>query len=404
MKALLFTLLLLLVVISTSFATKVKPRFVNKQKVVYTVFTDIGFINIETLWDPNLRTLVIGHASQRTTEIVAPPVAGFIRLTIRGRRTRRWNFGGTAPRFQLMNLGATIAFFPPYDHRVEGITLRPGVTLIDPATVNLWHVTLSSGQSEDGSWRRRGPSNERQLNIYFVFLAVMPPNSNILDTQTETVLRERGIGAFLQQGGRSPAGQCPQLPELQQQLTAEIWTHLLSNRMLEFRPGEIQCADAPEDEDLNPVPDPNEACNPPSCPRKGPDDQDDPGAQREGKRQCRIDLNSLPEGQGTAGGSGQSKPVHVDLNNYPGDRIEVDWSAYAMGVREEHLYYEPVDHSSDGTNGIYNTGRVLGGSPFFTLWEYFKTSGEEENTSYLKRPQQIICFEALTSIRDELRR
>jgi hypothetical protein len=103
-------------------------------------------------------------------------------------------------------------------------------------------------------------------------------------------------------------------------------------------------------------------------------------------------LNDDPEDQGGAGGAN-------DLNNLPGDRVAIDWFAYGAGVREDN--FSAPGTNNRGANPIYYIGKALGGSPLFSLIEYFTTSTREEKTkqkiSSLKRPRQMICYAVLVS-------
>jgi hypothetical protein len=209
MKALFFTLLLLLIAISPSFtAPASSTHFAKKQKIVYTFVTAIGVINVECTWDPQLRSLVPGAARHVEFENRGE----FIRVSILERRTRRWNFEAARPSSMEVRVAAEFSFYPQY-YQGDGLppgSLNPGITIMDPLTFSLWHLRLTQRKGEDANWQRT--VNESPLAIDFVFRSVMRLGSRTLDDQTESTLRSpQGINAFLQQGAGPLPDQCPLL-------------------------------------------------------------------------------------------------------------------------------------------------------------------------------------------------
>jgi hypothetical protein len=400
MKALLITLLLLFIIISPSFAApSTATVYVNRQKIVYTAFTNIGVINFEILWDPEQNRLVPGNA--RNTEFNPRP-DGTTQVNIRSRRTRRWDFTENPPTSQATYIGATFnlphVYYQGQAYPLPRGSLNPGIQILSPDIFNLRYITISRKA-------RGGPRGryEHPLAINYIFRTVMRPGEG-LDQRTEQTLRSQGIDAILQRAPALALGRCHQpLP----QLDPGIWIHLFSNTMDRYRVGDLGCEPAPADPaNSNSFPNPNDGCRPTSCsyPR-GPDDQDDPGAQREGKRQCYFDLNSIPEDQGEAGGSYQgANSGGINFNNWPGNQVKVDWLAYLFGAREDNFAVpDTVDHGSDA---LYFIDRFLSGYVFFALWEHFTTPTSEEIPG-LKTLRLMICYEVVrrgsAGIHDEFR-
>jgi hypothetical protein len=379
MKALLFNLLLLFITISPSLTAPPSPiqyYLRDNQKVLYTVFTESRVLTIEIIWDPQSRRLVVG--GYENVVFTQPDFPGGTTLVeIERRRVEQWTFDSTRPARSHINIRAVIEFFPQFiglnSRGLRSTTLVPGVFVIDPRLVNLQHLTFNSGRTEDGGYKRV-PANNRPLGVNFVFMSVLLPNTLVLDPETEHTIREQGIGAFLRQG----AGSQPTQPPLE--LDAGIWIHLLPHRMSQYQPGDIECEKNP---DPGPHPHPDEACHVSSSRPPDPDDQDDPEAQQEAKRQChyRLDLNNFPGKQGGAGGANQ------------GDQ-QVGWDFQDNQARSD-MYH--------GSKSLKFIDWIAGGPIFFFLWPYIRTPK--------KRPQEMMCYgrrgEIINdeeNIHDELRR
>jgi hypothetical protein len=408
MKVLLFTLLLLLTVISPSFADlDINNAYWHKQKIVYTIITNIGTINIECLWDPERRSLVPGTA--RSLELSQEQE--FTRVEIIERRALRWDFGANGPTSREMRVAADFRFDPTYynGQALRPGSLSPGITIINPSTFNLRWLSFTTSRVT----KQRNQVKDDPLEVRFVFMSVMLPETRRLDPQTEQVLRSQGIEAFLQQGPRSSSGECLPPPL---QLDGGLWFHLLSNTVSEYQPGDVRCDNnQPENPNPGPNPNPNEGCHTTATRPRDPD-QDDPEAQPEAKRQARFDSNKpyytidssrIATGAGGAGGSNQrnNRRQNVDVNNLPSDRTSVDWVAYLYGARKENFDAPGTVRHNSST--LYNINRSLGGSTLLSAIEYFTTSTIEENTSSLKGPRPIICYEVLPNskyIHDELRK
>jgi hypothetical protein len=288
MKALLFILLLLLISISPSLTAPPQSRYNNRQRIIYTVFTRFGVFHIQNVFDPRIRSLVTAH--YHNTEITPPAEEGFQRVTIAQRTTYRWMFNTDPPTSISFMLSAVIEFTPRY-HRGAGLpagALEPGITVIDPHTLNLQHLTFRARKGAGGRWGRAS-NYLYPLAINFVFMTVLAPSAVGLDEQTERTLREQGIDAFLPLRARtSPGGssstQLRQPPPLQ--LDPGIWIHLLTNRMSDYQPGAIECQPAPETLDVRP--DPEETCSQGALSGARPREPDDPGPQGGAKRPCVI--------------------------------------------------------------------------------------------------------------------
>jgi hypothetical protein len=324
MKALLFTLLLLFIIISPSLTALTRDRgYKNRQRIIYTLITPAGEVyNLEYIWDTIRDRLVEGRYAHMRFEYVE---GGITRAMIDERRVDRWTFNTNPPGSIGVPISASVDFTRPL--RSDDGTINPGVTVIDPRAVTL--NERIPGAAVRGA--ERAPVELQAIPINFVFMTILPRGDDELDTITEGIIRTHGINAYLAQRPGSSSSQCPRLPLV---LDAGIWVHLLANRMADYRPGEIQCEPAPEPD---PRPHPDDACgssNPPPRPRD-PDDEGDPGAQGEAKRP-RLDpgdknfpdLNLPADQQETGradqvGGTSQQKVIydrpnpHVELQTNP---------------------------------------------------------------------------------------
>jgi hypothetical protein len=369
MKALLFTLLLLFVVFSPSFTTPTPPPhlppnlYTNRQRIIYTIFTIDGVVNIECLWDPSYRELVPNSENMR---IESRGGENFQRVTIDERSVQLWTFNTNPPGSENIHVSARLQFrheIPSFDR-----TLVPGVTVIDPNTVEITERTSTNRDV-----------GEHPMVVTFVFMAILPTNSVDLHRKDERVIRERW----------GPGAPRPEKRILPLQLDGGIWVHLLSNRMSEYPPGAIECEPAPENQ--NPRLHPDEICDPLSSRPRNPED---PVAQEELKRQCRLylDSNGPPEGQGEAGGpsrGGSRRQMDLDdllVNDLLGDRVAEDWFEYEAGVREEN--FAALDNED-----LYSIARLFKFAPMFPLLEILTMPFRKKNTSSLKRPRQMICHE-----------
>jgi hypothetical protein len=327
MKALLFTLLLLFIVISPSLTappTLTAPSgqstvYRNRQRIIYSFFTTFGIFNIELLYDPRLQALVRGPF--RNMEF--RPGQGFTQVVIDRRRVVRWDLIADPPTSTLVWIEATINFTPPnylggvvpgygveFGHNVLG----PGVSIIDPRTVYFSHISQVAGEGQQG-WRR--PANEYPQTGFLILMTILAPNAIILDPVTQHTIQagilrtsiQPIVRPFLQPGAGSPWIQYYQLPL---QLDPIIWNHLLTNRMPEYNLNDIPGAPPSKPP---PRPHPNEGCSGTSSRQRNKDDQDDPEAEREGKRICHaFDLNEIPgdKGKGKAVDQGdQQVPVRT---------------------------------------------------------------------------------------------
>jgi hypothetical protein len=394
MKALFITLLLLFITTPPSFAAPPTTNriYVHKQKIVYTAFTNIGFIIFECLWSPARQTLVAGTA--RNVEFNRNPEGapvGTIQVRILSRRTRRWEFERYGPRATAIGIAATFNFYPVLYHGtaypLPRGSLAPGSRAISPDAYNLWHIRNSVASNGDIR-----SSYEAPIAINYLFMTVLPTSVERLDMETEQTLQSRGIDVFLLQPPRSSIGPCLRpLP----QLAPRIWTHLLTNTVDEYQPGDIRCDPAPANPDPKRRPNTSGSCRPDAClyPR-GPDDQGDPGDQREGKRQ-RFDLNNPPEEQCEAGGSNQG------ANDLRGG---VDGVTYTLGLPKDDSAHIGFYGDSDP---YWFIARIFWGPLLFPLWEYWIAPTGVETPGPLKTLGKMVCYEVLRrgaeSIHDELR-
>jgi hypothetical protein len=372
MKALLFTLLLLLIEISPSLTapstskTSV-PVYKGRQRVIYTVFAITGVFNVECLYDPRRRAVVLGSFAH--TELISRE--GFTEVLIHERRIDRWTFTTNPPRSQSVTIRAGIYFFPP--NPGEGEFLTPGITIVDPHTVHLEHITFTSRNAQKG-WERV-LKNAYPQPAYFTFRTVLAPSAVGLDPQTEAAILELGMDRFLQQGARSSSG--PQL-RAPLNLSSGIWIHLLTNRMQNYEPGALECQPEPETQNTRPRPHPDESCSAAALPPPGPRDPDDPGDsggpggpgdQRGTKRKFPDstpnfpELNGIPKGQcGSGPTMGVEKPIFI----YDRAHLHIELQA---GYTTDYLFIYPYRDTGDGV------------------------PTREDNTSSLKRPPLMMCFE-----------
>jgi hypothetical protein len=277
MKALLFILLLLLIVISPSL-TAPTPKYItraytDRQRIIYTIFTaDGAVINIECLWDPRLQRLVPGpHTTEMEIEQQTEPLVERVRLF--HERVRRWTFNTNPPGSENIFVTARLSFTPEtHNMNIYG-EVPTGVNVINPETVQIWQYTSRY------TWGLEYTTGT-QLAVTFVFRAILPQNSLSLSVTDRNIIQTQGPGFFMQPIGRPD----PTKRILPLQLDSGIWIHLLSGTMSEYKPGAIECMPAPE-----PHPHPDDTCrasSSSSCSRpRDPDDPDDPEAQREAKRQ-----------------------------------------------------------------------------------------------------------------------
>jgi hypothetical protein len=379
MKALLITLLLLFIAISPSFTTPptayIAKQYIKRQKIVYTAFTNIGFIMVEILWDPARQRLVTGNARNiafNHNPEGAP--AGTIEVNIPDRSIRRWEFTQTGLRSHYTHISVTFNFYPIFYHGTAFTLprggLAPGSRTINSDLYNLRHLTFSVGPNG----HKRGQT-ETPLAITYMFMTVLPLSVESLDTETEQTLRSGGIDVFLPEAPEASFGPCLRpLP----QLDPRIWTHLLTNTMDEYQPGDIRCDPAPANPDPKRQPNTSGSCRPDAFPR-GPDDQgEDPGnpGDQRGTKRKNPDSN-------TDQGSSSGKNRDIDLNTIPTDE-----------PYQKVIYDFPLEHEE-----------IQRG---FGLWGPFATWNPRTiNYGISLGIQMIICHEVLKgsrSIHDELRR
>lgn len=168
--------------------------------------------------------------------------------------------------------------------------------------------------------------------------------------------------------------------------------------MLEYQPSAIECEPAPEN--LNPCPNPDDACRPSSSRPRDSEDPDDPEAQRGTNRPFRLpdlnkhpipDLNDPPEDQDGVGGANQGHNLRqVDLSNFPGE-----------------LGRDPFD-------GAYPGSDISDTSPLWDIrgdWLGIPIGLTRDENVSTKPPvhRKMTCYEVLASgttvdIHDELRR
>jgi hypothetical protein len=376
MKALLITLLLLFIATSPSFtAPSIARQYRNRQKIVYTAFTNIGFIIFEILWDParetlspaNVQNIIVNHNPEG-----AP--AGTIEVNLLDRRIRRWEFTQTGLRSYYTHISVTFNFYPILyrgtAYPLPDGSLAPSSRSVNPDPYNLRHLTISI--SRDGS--KRGQT-ETQLVITYMFMTVLPPGVESLDMETEQALQSGGIDVFLPQAPGSSFGPCLRpLP----QLDSRIWTHLLTNTLDAYRPGDVGCDSAPINPNPKRRPNTSGSCRPDAFSR-GPDDQgEDPGnpGDQRGTKRKNPDSN-------TDQGSSSRKNQDIDLNTIPTDELY-----------QKVIYDFPLEHEE-----------IQRG---FGLWGPFATWNPHKiNYGISLGIQIIICHEVLKgsrSIHDELRR
>jgi hypothetical protein len=374
MKALFFTLLLLFIAISPSIATR--SRYLGRQRIFYTFFTPDRVVNIELLFSPQTHRIVSNYFTH--TEI-GPPNLGVQQIVIRQRSARMWVFNINP----LVSLPATISAEIPF-RRPEGVrrgvSLPPGVSVIDPRTVTLAQLTENPDPNV---------LNARPLEVTFVLMSVLEPDATGLDSRTQQRIRELGMRRFLE----PPVGPAP-IPPLE--LDAGIWIHLLAGLMLQYRPDEIECEPAPKP--IEPRHNPDEACRPPVAGKRGPGDQDDPSGQPGPKLSCTgwdgrpfPDLNDEPAGQGGAGQVAGSSRQHHYNPQQPKATYEVP-KLIPYTPPPPKVIYDRVDAHVE----------LQAGGFFFPDWlmDFFR----EEVKVPPKKHQWMSCFEVSMGHRGELRK
>jgi hypothetical protein len=311
MKALLFTLLLLFIVISPSVTAPPSQGIVhrNKQKIFYTFFTRSGVFNIELLYEPHIRSLVAG--GYRNIDFTPRP--GFTQVVIRRRRIDRWDLNVDPPRPTLVWITATINFTPPNHGGVElgQNLLAPGVYIPARNTVSLSQTTQLYIPGEDRG-QRTTTTNTYPQTIYLVLMTVLPFGDVSLDLEAQRIIQTGILRASIQQVLQPFLTSPFQYYRLPLRLSPEIWFYLLTNRISEYHPGAIAGVPPPSPRSR---PHPEEGCSGTRSRQRDKDDQDDPEAEREGKRTCpAIDLNEIPvdKGKGKAVDQGdQQAPVRT---------------------------------------------------------------------------------------------
>jgi hypothetical protein len=251
------------------------------------------------------------------------------------------------------------------------------------------------------------------MAVTFVFMAILPPNSLDLHPVDQRVIRQRGPGAlFPRRSFITSSSKAPQLPL---ELDAEIWIHLLSNRMLEYQSGAIECVPVPEK--LNPRPHPDDTCGASSSRsrRRDPEDPDDPEAQRGTKRPFlpdsntdHIGLTDGPENQSGAGGANQGHVCQqVDLSSIDqrGSELAAEIERYTPQKVIFDLPREQVGFLSFSMKDLF--GNLRGDNQGIPLG---LTPPPKENTSSGTKPRNMVCYEVFIKhdesriIHDELRR
>jgi hypothetical protein len=328
MKALLFPLLLLFIVISPSLtAPPSLPAhstqnnvYRTNQRIIYTIFTEAGVFNIELLYSPRRTSLHQGNFKN----IEFRPGVGYTEVEISQRRLDRWDLDANPPRAAVVFIAATIIFTPPPDVPIAlghafGV-LPPGVSIVPSNTVLLSQMTRQDGPR---NMPRVSPHQSIPQTSDLVLMTILAPGAFYLDPQTVHAIQLGGIRGmietFFQPAPGSLLSKALQLP---MGLNPGIWLHLLSNTMSEYDPNAIPGA-LPLDGQPRRRPrtrarrHPDEGCSGSTSRQRDKDDQDDPEAEREGKRQCHaFDLNEIPvdqgKGKGKAVDQGKGKGKAVD--------------------------------------------------------------------------------------------
>jgi hypothetical protein len=252
MKALFFTLLLLLIAIPPSF-TAPPPRFIppsvrGRQRIIYTVFTTSGVFHVELLWAPASRRLVYGNYRFM---VIEPPEMETTRVTIERRAVIRFTFDRNAPNRppedETKFISAVIRFTPPQwyhgpDVRLPDGSLTPGIFVMNPSIVTLGRVLYSNIPLQCGRWTRVYNDGGAYI-VNFVIMTILFPNDIDIDTPTQHAIQAQGLAAYLQQSARYSSNQHPQLPL---QLNAGTWIRLLANRLSDPDPVAVECEPEPQ--------------------------------------------------------------------------------------------------------------------------------------------------------------
>jgi len=275
MKALLFTLLLLLIAISPSLTAPAQLK--NRQTVIYTIFTTCGVLSIDIIWSIPDKKLVHGkHKHQEFEE----KGHGTTRVKIDERKRKRWVLEDP-PSSSNVYIRTTFDFSSVGMY--PGGDLPYGISVIDSSTVTLSQLTFTV--SSNGEKSERGPTRLTPMTIKLVIRTVLLAGDWKLDQWTERGIRNLGMAGWLARGASS-SREPPQLPDL----SPGLWVHLLSDRMSEYNRNDIACE--PRDANI----DCGTSCRPDAKrPRDPEDPEDDPAADRGAKRRpCLPDLNFCP--------------------------------------------------------------------------------------------------------------
>jgi hypothetical protein len=299
MKALLFTLLLLFIVISPSLTAPSggSNLYKTRQRIIYTFFTGYGVFNVEFLYDPRITSLDRGFG-RRNIDFI--PGTGYTQIIMNHREVDRWDLDANPPRARSAYITANIMFTPPPLVPIHLATaygvLAPGVTTIPLHTVAITPLTQRNTQP-------KGLYLSGLQDIYLVLMTVLLPGASDLDPQTRWYIQTGSLRAYIEAFLRGGAGASRELHQLPLRLDPEIWYRLLTNSMSEYQPSSntISGAAPPDPAPRPPRPHHNEGCSGTSSRQHDKDDQDDPEAEREGKRQCRpSDLTKDPKDKGKA--------------------------------------------------------------------------------------------------------
>jgi hypothetical protein len=330
MKALLFILLLLFIGISLTLAApsgrSINPLYSTRQRVIYTAFTELGVFIIELLWEPQTAQLTRG--AFRNIDLAYGYEPGITRVGISGRRVDRWILDVNPIRAIATVIGATILFTPPTTMGMGAPTQLqgPGALPLGVSVMPLYSISLSVVDQRPDSHVA-----DRRLTNSLVLMTVLAAGALGVDPQTEHDIRagrlRELIQLFFQQDPAGPSfGQILPL-----RIDPEMWLYILSDSLGGYR-GAL--AGAPP-RHVSPY-----SCrgSTPRARRRRPDDQDDPEAKREGKRQCSDSNNYPPKDQGEAGGSNQ------------GDRQADTERIRTSGL---HIYFATLSLSDFANMGIF---------------------------------------------------
>jgi hypothetical protein len=334
MKALLSILLLLFIGISLTLTAPsgrtTSPLYSIRQRVIYTVFTEPGVFNIEILWEPQTRSLTRGL--YKNMDLTPGP--GYTQVHIGQRKVDRWILDVNPIRAIGTTIEATILFTPPTtmgaptEFHDSGV-LPPGVSVMPLYSISLLIISRRQ-ESQDA------PTQSPRLDNSLVLMTVLAPGAFDLDPQTVPSIRagrlRELIQLFFQQDPAGSSSSQSQLPPLPLRIDPEMWLHILTNTLGGYR-GALASA-RPRYESLS------QSCrgSNPRARQRRPDDQDDPEAKREGKRQCSDSNNYPPKDQGEAGGSNQ------------GDRQADTERIRTSGL---HIYFATLSLSDFANMGIF---------------------------------------------------